>query len=124
MDDTNLQNKPAQVKGKKFALRIIHLYQYLCKEKREFVLAKQLLRSGTSIGANIAEASCAFSRKEFLSKISIAFKECAESLYWLELLYESGYLNATQYRSLYTDCQELYKILSATILTTRSSLNS
>ena len=123
MNDASLQSKPARVKSKQFALRIIRLYQYLCREKHEFVLSKQLLRSGTSIGANIAEAACAFSRKEFLSKISIAFKECAESLYWLELLRESDYLNVIQFKSLYNDCQELYKMLSSTILTTRNNLN-
>ena len=71
-------------KSKSFALRIIALYKYLCNETKEFILSKQLLRSGTSIGANIAEASCAYSSKEFLAKMYIAFKECAETAYWLE----------------------------------------
>ena len=78
-------------KSKGFALRIIALYKYLCDEKKEFILSKQLLRSGTSIGANIAEASCAYSSKEFLAKMYIAFKECAETAYWLELLYKAQY---------------------------------
>ena len=76
----------ARYKSKRFAVRIVRLYQYLCEEKREFVLSKQILRSGTSIGANLAEAECAISKKDFLSKIYIALKECSETLYWLELL--------------------------------------
>lgn len=75
-----------QVKSKRFAIRVIRMYQYLIKEKHEFILSRQILRSGTSIGANIAEANCAISKKEFLSKMYIAFKECAETLYWLDLL--------------------------------------
>ena len=101
-------------KSKSFALRIIALYKYLCNEKREFILSKQLLRSGTSIGANIAEASCAYSSKEFLAKMYSAFKECAETAYWLELLYKSQYLNQTEFDSINTDCTELQKILSVT----------
>ena len=75
-----------QVKSKRFAIRVIRMYQYLIKEKHEFILSRQILRSGTSIGENIAEANCAISKKEFLSKMYIAFKECAETLYWLDLL--------------------------------------
>lgn len=86
-------------KSKNFALRIIALYKYFCDEKREFILSKQLLRSGTSIGANIAEANCACSRKDFLAKMHIAFKESAETAYWLELLYKAQYLTQTQYDS-------------------------
>lgn len=79
-------------KSKKFAVRIVNLYKYLRDERNETVLSKQLLRSGTSIGANIAEANCAFSKKDFLAKMYIAFKECSESCYWLELLYSTNYL--------------------------------
>ena len=78
----------AKYKSKRFAVRIIKLYQYLCEEKHEYVISKQLLRSGTSIGANLAEAECAISRKEFLAKVYIALKECAETKYWLELLWK------------------------------------
>lgn len=99
-------------KSKGFALRIIALYKYL-SENKEFVLSKQILRSGTSIGANIAEAQCAISRKDFLAKMYIAFKECSETAYWLELLYRSGYITNTQYDSLYADCDELFKLLSS-----------
>ena len=113
-------------KSKSFALRIIALYKYLCDEKREFVLSKQLLRSGTSIGANIAEASCAYSSKEFLAKMYIAFKECAETAYWLELLYKAQYLNQPKlnqpkFDSINTDCTELQKILSSITKTMKTN---
>ena len=84
-----------QQKSRLFAVRIVRLYQYLCREKNEYVLSKQLLRSGTSIGANVAESECAFSRKDFLAKMYIAFKECNETLYWLDLLYDTDYLEST-----------------------------
>ena len=96
-----------------FAKRIVRAYQYLRDEKQEYVLSKQLLRSGTSIGANIAEAQYGSSRKDFLNKIYIALKECAETLYWLELLSSCDYLSDEEYRSLCQDCEELRKILSS-----------
>ena len=86
-------------KSKNFALRIIALYKYFC--------------DGTSIGANIAEANCACSRKDFLAKMHIAFKESAETAYWLELLYKAQYLTQTQYDSINADCGELQKLLSS-----------
>ena len=107
----------AQYKSKKFAIRIVHLYQYLCCEKKEFVLSKQLLRCGTSIGANLAESECAISKKDFLAKVYIALKECSETLYWLELLWETGYLSQPEYASIYSDCDELRKMLSSTTKT-------
>ena len=112
-----------EVKGKSlsFAKRIVRAYQYLCEEKKEFILSKQLLRCGTSIGANIAEAQYGSSRKDFLNKLYIALKECAETLYWLELLASCDYLSDTEYRSLQADCEELRKILSAITKTTRDS---
>lgn len=109
----------AKYKSKKFAVRIVRLYQFLSGEKREFVLSKQILRSGTSIGANLAEAECAISRKEFLAKIYIALKECAETLYWLELLHDTAYLTDEQFHSLACDCTELRKMLSSTTKTLR-----
>ena len=113
----------AKYKSKRFAIRIVKLYQYLCNEKKEYVLSKQLLRSGTSIGANLAESECAISKKDFLSKIYISLKECNETLYWLELLYETGYISAEEYRSVRTDCEELCRILSATTKTLQFRLN-
>ncbi len=104
-------------KSKEFAIRIVKLYQYLCEEKKEFILSKQLLRSGTSIGANLAESECAISRNDFLSKIYIALKETSETLYWLELLKKTDYLTESQYKSLRSDAEELRRMLSATTKT-------
>lgn len=102
-------------KSKNFAIRIVRLYQYLCGEKREFVLSKQLLRSGTSIGANVKEAVRGQSKADFISKMSIALKEASETEYWLELLYETDFLDRTQFDSIYADNQELLKILTSII---------
>ena len=96
-----------------FAKRTVFAYRYLCEEKKEYVLSKQMLRSGTSIGANIAEAQYGSSRKDFLNKLYIALKECAETLYWLELLHSCDYLSDSEYTSLQTDCGELRKLLSS-----------
>ncbi len=108
-------------KSKKFAIRIVKLYKYLCDEKKEFVLSKQLLRSGTSIGANVSEANCAISKKEFLAKMYIAFKECSESIYWLALLSETDYLTEAEYNSISNDCVEIQKLLSAITKTTKQN---
>jgi four helix bundle protein len=104
-------------KSKKFAIRIVRLYQFLRKEKREYVISKQLLRSGTSIGANLAEAVYAISRADFLAKITIALKEASETLYWLDLLHETGYLNENQFTSLKKDADELRKLLASSAKT-------
>ncbi len=104
-------------KSKRFAVRIVKLYNYLCEEKKEYVLSKQLLRSGTSIGANIAESECAISRKDFLNKLYIALKECAETAYWLELLRETEYLTEEEFVSVNSDCEEIKKMLSASTRT-------
>lgn len=100
-------------KSKAFALRIIQLYRYLKEEKREFVLSKQVLRSGTSIGANVKEAIRWQSKADFYSKLNVSLKEASETEYWLELLHESGYIDDASFTSIYTDCQELIKILVA-----------
>ena len=107
----------AKQKSMAFAKRIVKLYQYLTAEKKEFVMSKQLLRSGTSIGANIAEAVYGSSRKDFTAKLYIALKECAETLYWLELLHECEYITTPMYASLHADCEELRKILSSSTKT-------
>ena len=114
-----MRENEVQRKSMAFAKRIVFAYQFLCEDKKEFVLSKQLLRSGTSIGANIAEAQYGSSRKDFLNKLYIALKECAETLYWLELLSSCGYLSETEYQSLYCDCEELRKMLSAITKSTR-----
>ena len=118
------RDKTAGYKSRKFAVRIVRLYQCLCDESKEYVLSKQLLRSGTSIGANLAESECAISKKDFLSKIYIAFKEANETLYWLELLYETEYLSKHEYESIKADCEELRRILSATTKTLMDKLNA
>ena len=107
----------AYEKSLAFSKRIVNLYRHLCNEQKEYVLAKQILRSGTSIGANLAEARYGISKKDFLSKVYIALKECAETAYWLELLYECDYLSAPIYTSLRTDCEELRKMLSSSTKT-------
>ncbi len=98
-------------KSKKFALRVVKLYTYLKEERRETILSKQLLRSGTSIGANIREAQRAQSDADFYAKLFISLKEADESAYWLELLHESNILTEEQFESIYTDCNELIKLL-------------
>ena len=118
------QEKTVKYKSKKFAVRIVNLYKYLCEEKKEFVLSKQVLRSGTSIGANIAESECAISYKDFLSKIYIALKECAETIYWLDLLFDTDFLLDSEYNSIKSDCEEIRKMLSSTTKTMNSKLNS
>lgn len=102
-------------KSEAFALSIIQLYQYLTEDapKREYVLSKQLLRSGTSIGANIAEAECAISRDDFKAKMYISYKECSESLYWLRLLYKAGYIDKTNFDNYYSACEELFRMLAS-----------
>ena len=114
----------ANEKSKRFAVRIIRLYQYLCSEKKEYVISKQLLRSGTSIGANLAEAQCAISRSDFLSKIYIALKETSETMYWLELLYQTDYLTEEQYRSVNRDALELRKMLTASTKTMHTRIHT
>ncbi len=104
-------------KSKSFAIRIVRLYSHLRENKREYVMSKQLLRCGTSIGANLAEAECAISRAGFRTKVCIALKECAETMYWLELLMETDYLTSEQFESIYADAIEIRKILTATTKT-------
>jgi len=108
-------------KSKAFALRIIKLYKYLCSKKREFVMSKQIMRSGTSIGANVREATRAQSTPDFISKMNIALKEAEETCYWLELLHESEYLDERAFNSLYNDCMELLKILASIVKTARAA---
>jgi four helix bundle protein len=110
------------VKSMDFAVRVVKLYRYLCDEKREFVLSKQLLRSGTSIGANAHEAHNGQSDKDFLAKMYIAFKESSETEYWINLLIRSDYLTAEQGNSILVDCVELKKILTAIIKSTKEKI--
>lgn len=109
-------------KSKAFALRIIRLYQYLKNEKSEYVLSKQLLRSGTSIGANVKEAIRGQSRADFYAKLNISLKEASETEYCLELLHESEYIEEKAFNSIYADCQELIKLLVAITKTQKGEL--
>lgn len=97
-----------------FSVRIVNLCKYLTEEKKEFVLSKQVLRSGTSIGANLVEAQNAISKKDFLAKLFISQKECAETQYWLELLMLTEYISKEQYESINNDCTEIIKLLVST----------
>jgi four helix bundle protein len=101
-------------------LRIVKLYKYLAEDKREFVLSKQVLRSGTSIGANVAEGSQAQSKADFVHKLSISLKESFETEYWICLLRDSEYISESQAVSLIEDCQELQKMLTSSIKTAKS----
>lgn len=102
-----------------FAVRIIKLYQYLSSEKKEYVLSKQILRSGTSIGANVEEAHGGISDSDFSNKISLAYKESRETHYWLRLLNAAEYINKRMFESFAKDCEELCKILFSILKTTR-----
>lgn len=117
-------NNTMKYKSKAFAVRVVKLYQYLCEEKKEYVLSKQILRSGTSIGANIAESECAISRKDFVSKIYIALKECVETIYWLELLYDTDFLSEKEFQSMKNDCEEMRKMMSSITKTVNSTLHT
>jgi four helix bundle protein len=105
-----------------FALRIVKMYQFLCNEKKEFVLSKQLLRSGTAIGALIREAEQAESKPDFIHKLAIAQKEANETDYWLVLLFNSGYLDEKQYNSIINDINELNKLLASIIITSKQNM--
>ena len=122
MRDGRVLHNEVKEKSLAFAKRIVNAYRYLCEEKKEYVLSKQFLRSGTSIGANITEAQYASSKKDFLSKMYIALKECAESLYWLELLFSCDSLTENEYVSLQADCTEIQKLLIAITKSTKSNL--
>ena len=110
-------------KSRKFAIRIYNLYKYLCGEKKEYVLTKQLLRSGTSIGANLTEAQYAVSKKEFVVKATISLKECAETEYWLYLLKETSILSQAEYDSIIKDCKDLLYLLISITKSTKKMIN-
>ncbi len=98
-------------KSKDFAVRIIRAYKYLTTEKSEYIMSKQLLRSGTSIGANVKEAIRGQSKPDFYAKLNIALKEASEAEYWLEILYETDYIDKKLYESINSDCEEIIKLL-------------
>ena len=106
-------------KSFRFSVRIVKLCRFLRETKKEHVISKQLLRCGTSIGANVAESQQAQSRADFTSKLNIALKEAVETDYWLRLLYETGYLTKTQFVSIISDCDELEKLLVTIVKSTK-----
>lgn len=110
-----------QNKSYAFAIRIIKVYKYLCEEKKEFTLSKQLLRSGTSIGANIEEAIGGQSKKDFFAKLTIAYKEARETKYWIRLLTDTDYLTKTESETLLKDIDELLKLIGSIQKTIRNS---
>jgi four helix bundle protein len=106
-----------------FAVRVVKLYQYLCEQNKEIVLSKQLLRSGTSVGAMVREAEHAESKPDFKHKMAIAQKEINETIYWLELLKETDYLTAEQFEIINTDAIEIIKLITAILKSTKSNIN-
>ena len=109
-------------KSQSFTIRIIKMANYLRNAKKEFVISNQVLRSGTSIGANIAEAGCAPSKRDFLAKMYIAYKECNETLYWLNALHKSGILSDKEFDSINNDCMDIKNMLTAITKTTKEKL--
>lgn len=116
-----MNEKPNVIKDKSFAfaVQIVNICKYLIENRKEFVISKQLLRSGTSIGANVREGINAESKADFIHKLSIAQKEADETLYWLELLKATNFIGEEEFKTLSIDCQELLKILKSIILTTK-----
>lgn len=109
-------------KAFKFSINIVDLYKYLNQDKNEYVISKQILRSGTSIGSNIKEGLQAQSRRDFLNKMSISLKEASETEYWLELLIATNYIDADASKILITECKEMNRMLSSIVKTTKMNL--
>ncbi len=109
-------------KSYRFAIRIVNLYKWLCEEKKEYVLSKQLLRSGTAIGALLKEAEHGQSKSDFLNKVNIALKEANETAYWLMLLKDTAYISEKEFTSVIVDAEELIKMLVIIVKTTKTKL--
>ena len=120
----NVKKNIVADKSYAFALRIIKLYKYLISEQKEYVLSKQVLRSGTSVGANVKEAEHAQSKKDFINKMSIALKEANETEYWLLLLKDSEYLSVDSFNSIYPDSVELIKLLASIVKSSKKSMEN
>lgn len=118
----DIRLNPLKDKSFCFALRIVNLYKYLCKEKKEMILSKQILRSGTAIGAMQRESEHAESTLDFIHKLSIAQKESNETLYWLELLHQAEYIDEEAFKSIYKDAQELIKMITSIIKSSKASI--
>ena len=108
-------------KSRQFAIDIINLYKSLVEDKKEYVLSKQILRSGTSIGANVVEAEAGISKKDFLAKMYISFKECCETEFWLDIMHETDYIDDKTFNKLMPKCSELNKMLAAITKSTKES---
>ena len=117
-----MKNNPIKEKSFDFAIRIVNLYRFLITEKKEYVMSKQLLKSGTSVGALVREAEHGESKADFIHKLAIAQKECNESLFWLELLERTEYITSEQFNSLFEDAVEIMKLTTSIILTTKKNL--
>ncbi len=113
----NIKDKSLQ-----FAIRIVNLYKYLINEKNEFIISKQILRSGTSIGANCREGDYAESKIDFIHKFTIAQKECNETIYWLELLFSTNYISEKEFKSINNDAIEIMKLLTSIIISAKKSI--
>ena len=118
-----MSNSIVRDKSYTFALRIVKAYQFLNQKQREFVLSKQILRSGTSVGALISEAENAQSKADFINKMNVALKEANETNYWLILLKDSGYIDEKSFTSIHEDCQELIRMLVSIVKTTKQKYN-
>lgn len=119
-----MRDNIVKTKSFDFAIRIVKLYQYLCTDKKEFILSKQLLRSGTSIGAMIREAEHTESKNDFIHKFSIAQKEANEALYWLELLKATDYLNEKEFENINNNATSILKLITSILKTTKQQLVS
>ncbi len=117
-----MKPNPMKDKSFSFAKRVVNLYKYMCEEKKEYILSKQLLRSGTAIGALYRESEYAESKLDFIHKLGIAQKECNESLYWIELMYSTNYISNLEFKSLMQDGEELIKLITSIIKTAKSSI--
>lgn len=121
--ETNFQQKDNIIRSKAFdfSVRIVNLYKILYDERNEKTVSKQLIRCATSVGANIEEAIAAFSKKEFIFKLQISYKEAFESRYWLKLLFKTEYINQAEYESLLADIEEIIKIMTAILKSSKEN---
>lgn len=124
MDTRNRKNSLLHLKSYDFALRIIHMSEFLKKEKQEYILSKQILRSGTAVGALIRESEFAQIRSDFINKLSVALKEANETDYWLNLLKDSNYIGKNAFESMEKDCGELVALLISSIKTVKDNLKN
>lgn len=122
MDEKKYNTGVLSQKAYCFALRMVNAYKYLTTEQKEFVLSKQMLRSGTSIGANCQEAVYAQSLEDFIHKLSVSLKEANETLYWINLLHDADYISNEAYNSVHNECTEIVKLLTAIVKTSKQKI--